>query len=327
MLLRSDVNPILSPDSGVAWRARKVYNPAVIKQGPLYKMFFRAVGEDWVSRIGSATSADGVKFQVADFPALQPKRPWEKMGCEDPRLTQIDKKYLLTYTAFDGVTARAAATTSRGLKRWGRRTLLLPGWQDNPRSDVTADWSKGAAIFPQIFGSKYYLLFGDSQIWAAASADLKRWQALPEPLLSRRPGYFDEGYVETGPPPILTERGWLVLYHGIDKTDATRTYYLGAALFDVNDPLKLIWRSSQPVMEPSEPYERAGLLDVIDGGFETLRGLSMIDMEALAHQHRLPRAVFCCGAILEGDEIRLYYGAGDTVICTASIDLDSLFKL
>lgn len=325
--MRSDANPIMTPNPEVSWQARKVYNPAVIKHGELYKMFFRAVGEDWISRIGFATSNDGVNFSQTEVPVLIPKRPWEKMGCEDPRVTQIDNKYYLTYTAFDGLTARAAIATSKNLKHWNHRMLLLPNWQLNSRPDVSGDWSKGAVIYPEAFDKNYHLLFGDSQIWGAMSTDLKRWQVLDEPILSRREGFFDEGYVETGPPPLLIERGWLVFYHGIDRSDELRTYYLGAALFDRDDPLKLIWRCSQPVLEPVESYEKAGLLDIIDGGFITLSNLSVIDAQALAHQHRLPRAVFCCGAVLEGDNVRLYYGAADSVICTATIDIGSIFKL
>ena len=327
MLIRSDANPIMVPNPGIPWQARKVYNPAVVKHDEMYKMYFRAVGDDWISRIGFAASEDGVNFIQTEAPVLIPKRPWEKMGCEDPRITRINDKYLLTYTAFDGVTARAAVATSRSLRHWNHRMLLLPDWQANPRPDVSKDWSKGAVIYPEAFNGNHYLLFGDSQIWAATSTDLKRWKAIENPLINRRKGFFDEGYVETGPPPLLTDKGWLVLYHGIDRTDELRTYYLGAALFDRDDPLKLIWRCSQPVLEPTESYEKAGLLDIIEGGFITLKNLSVIEAQALAHQHRLPRAVFCCGAVLEDNGVRLYYGAADSVICTATIDLDSIFKL
>lgn len=327
MLQRSEANPILEPQPNLDWCSQKVYNPAVIKEGSTYKMLFRAVGDDWVSRLGLATSENGIDFVLAPMPSLAPKRPWESMGCEDPRLVQLNKTYYLCYTGFDGTTARAALATSRNLKRWKYRGLLLPGWQANPRAEVADDWSKSAAIFPQNFQDRYYLFFGDSHVWSAESHNLRDWRAHNDPVLSRRPGYFDEGYVEMGPPPLLTDRGWLVFYHGIDRTDAERTYYLGAALFRSDDPLKLIWRCTQPVMAPSEAYERSGLIDVIEGGFATLKNLSVIDLEALAHQHRLPKAVFCCSALLENDLVRFYYGAGDTVICTATMDLDSIFKL
>jgi predicted GH43/DUF377 family glycosyl hydrolase len=315
MLERSSANPILTPQPDVAWCSQKVYNPAVTYDGETYTMLFRAVGNDWISRLGFATSLDGVSFTASAEPIMKPQRPWEAMGCEDPRLSRLGQRYYLSYTAFDGQTARAALAHS------------LPGWQANPRPTVADDWSKSAALFPQMIGKRYWLYFGDSQVWAASSDDLNHWDVLKTPVLSRRAGSFDAGYVEMGPPPILTKRGWLVLYHGIDRADAERTYALGAALFAHDDPLKLLWRSTHPLLTPSEAYETSSLIDVIDGGFATLKTLSLIDREALAHQHRLPKAVFCCSALLQNGRLRLYYGAGDTVIGLAEVDLEAVFSL
>ena len=242
-------------------------------------------------------------------------------------MVNIDGTYWITYTAFDKRTARAALTSSTDLHRFGERKLLFPHWQENTREIYTSDWSKAAAIFPQKINDQYYMLFGDSHIWLATSSNLTNWSPATSPLLSKRPGQFDAGYVEMGPPPILTERGWLILYHGIDRNDSQRTYRLGAALLDKNNPSKIIWRCNQAFLEPIESYETVGFIDVIEGGFETLKKTSVEDLHRLLQQQRLPKAIFCCGATQEDTgSIRLYYGAGDTVICTATVDLDTIFQ-
>jgi len=326
MLKRSERNPILAADDNLPWCSIKVYNCAIYKDDTKYRMLFRGVGNEWVSRLGIAESTDGVTFSRSPNPSLSPIYPWEQKGCEDPRIVKIDGNYWVSYTAFDGETARAALTASKDLLNWGKRKLLFPDWQQNTRGNRTPDWSKAAAIFPGQINNQYYMLFGDSHIWSASSLNLIDWYPNPEPLISSRPGSFDEAYVEMGPPPLLTEQGWLVIYHGIDRLDSQRTYRLGAMLLDLNDPRKIIWRCNKPILEPSESYEVVGFVDIIEGGFETLKRMVLEDLHKLSKAQKLPKAVFCCGALLEGDIVRLYYGAGDTVICTATVDLGTIFS-
>lgn len=326
MLIRSDKNPILKANSELAWSSKKVYNAAVYKEGDTYEMLLRAVGDDWVSRIGRATSSNGVDFMVVDTPAISPIHPWEEKGCEDPRLTKIEDKYLAAYTAFDGTTARAAMTSSTDFMNWEDRRLLFPDHTHDQREDLPGEWSKAAAVFPEKINGQYWLLYGDNHIWPAQSDDLTSWQPSKTPLLSARDGFFDAAYVEMGPPPMRTEHGWLVLYHGIDEISENRTYSLGAALLDLENPITVIWRSNTSILVPTEKYETVGLIDIVAGGFATLQHLSFHGLMELAEQKRLPKAIFCCGAVLEGDVVRLYYGAADTVICTATIDLPTLLQ-
>lgn len=326
MLIRSPANPILSARSNLPWASKKLYNCAVHMHDGVYVMLFRAIGDDWISRLGIARSDDGVQFAMEPAPVLSPLEPWEAKGCEDPRIVRLGDTYYMTYTAFDGITARAAITSSRDLTTWGTRSLLFPTLSQPQRENLPADWSKAAAMYPEQVGDSYRLLFGDSQIWAATSQDLATWQADPVAVLSARDGHFDAGYIEMGPPPIKTDRGWLVLYHGIDRFDGQRTYRLGAALFDHDDPRKVLWRCAQPILAPQESYEVVGLVDIVDGGLERLKTLQASDIQQLAQQNLLPKAIFCCGALLEGDRVRLYYSGGDTVICTAVIDLQSIFS-
>jgi len=326
MLIRSSSNPILSAHADLPWASKKIYNCAVHAQDGAYVMLFRAIGDDWVSRLGIAHSDDGVRFTIQETPVFSPLESWEQKGCEDPRIVKFGEIYHMTYTAYDGSTARAATASSDDLKTWNVRTLLFPDLSQQQREDLPPDWSKAAAIYPEKVNGRYRLLFGDSQIWAASSDDLATWEADPEATLSAREGHFDSGYVEMGPPPIKTDRGWLVLYHGIDRMDDQRTYCLGAALFDTNDPHKLLWRCTKPILSPEEPYEVVGLIDIIAGGFERLKNLEGGELLELARQNKLPKAIFCCGAVLEDECLRLYYSGGDTVICTATIDLETVFR-
>ncbi len=329
MLKRHERNPILRAHSDLPWCSIKVYNPAISYDGQKYHMLFRGIGDDWVSRIGYAESPNGLDFHLLPFPVLSPSYPWESAGCEDPRIIFIDGRYWITYTAFDGHTARAALTSSRDLVNFNERRLLFPNWDQSAREGFPLDWSKGGAIFPQKINNKYYMLFGDSHIWIAESDDMVDWTPIIDPVLTNRPDNFDTVYVETGPPPILTDRGWLVIYHGVDRLDAKMTYRIGAFISDTNDPRKVLWRCSQPLTEPQESYEKIGFIDVIDGGFETLKKLVVEDLHRLSAEDKLPKAIFCCGAILDKDqnELRIYYGAGDTVICTGTIKLEEIFSL
>jgi predicted GH43/DUF377 family glycosyl hydrolase len=289
-------------------------------------MLLRGVGNDWVSRLGLAESTDGVHFVLRRSPVLSPEIDMEVGGCEDPRMVRIDGTYYVCYTAFDGKIARAAITTSLDLEHWSERRILFPDLSREQRENLPMEWSKAAAMFPEKIGDSYYLFFGDNHILPAKSQDLRDWTYIDQPVIVARADHFDSAYVEMGPPPIRTDRGWLVLYHGIDRFDNQRTYSLGAALFAIDNPLEQIWRCEQPILTPTESYETIGMIDIIDGGYETLKTIRVEDIHQMAAENRLPKAIFCCGAILEGDVVRLYYSGSDTVICTATIDLQTIFS-
>jgi predicted GH43/DUF377 family glycosyl hydrolase len=326
MLKRYDHNPIISADPNSKWFPEKAYNGTVVKRDGIYNMLFRGVGDDWISRIFLATSRDGVNFDIDPMPVIIPENPWEERGCEDPRMAYLDGKYWTTYTAFDGTTARAAIASSYDLHNWQKHNLMFPQLAHPQRENLPDDWSKSAAIMPEAINGHYYLLFGDNHIWPAISDNLVHWQPISIPIISARKDYFDAAYVEMGPAPILTDKGWLVFYHGIDNFSAKRIYRLGAALLNHDNPQEVLWRCTKPILEPEERYETIGYADLIPGGYQALRTMSEHDINKLAEENLLPEAVFCCGAVLEDDIIRLYYGAGDTRICTATIDLETILS-
>ncbi len=325
MLKRYSKNPIISAGPNHKWFSKKAYNCAVVKRDNVYQMLFRGVNGDWISRILLATSSDGINFTIHPDPVIVPEHAWEKRGCEDPRMIYLNGKYWATYTANDGATARTAIASSADLYGWEKHSLMFPQLAHPQRENLPGDWSKAAAIFPEKINGQYYLLFGDNHIWSASSDNLINWRPSSVPVLSARRGFFDSAYVEMGPPPIRTKNGWLALYHGIDQFSERRTYCLGAALLSFDNPLKVIWRCQKPILEPTETYETVGLIDLLPGGYKVLQTMSDSDINALAEKNLLPKAVFCCGAIREDDIIRLYYGAADTRICMATIDLQTIF--
>ncbi|ADU51644.1 glycosidase related protein [Thermaerobacter marianensis DSM 12885] len=220
-------NPILAPQ-GSTWEAKDVFNPAaVVKDGRVY-LLYRAEDHtgpgQWngTSRIGLAVSDDGIHFQRYPDPVLEPTEPYEwPGGCEDPRLTCIDGRYFLTYTAYDGASARLCLATSTDLVRWEKHGVLFPDW-DGGTGRV---WSKSGAICPEKINGRYVMYFGDTSIWVATSEDGIRWEPEPEPVLQVRPeaDAFDTLLVEPGPAPLVTDRGILLVYNAAHRlADAER---------------------------------------------------------------------------------------------------------
>lgn len=327
MLVKSPLNPIITAQPNLPWANRKVYNAAAVYVNDKYHLLFRAIGEDYISRISHAVSKDGVHFDIADKPIFQPLEKWEVKGCEDPRITKIGDKYFMAYTAFDGLAARVAMASTTDFTTWSQRRIIFPDWREgrwvHPSQKA---WNKAAALFPEKINDKYLLFFGDDSIWQAHSDDLITWTPVLQPILEPRKGYFDSSYIEMGPPPILTDRGWLVIYHGISGRDNSRVYRLGAAIVAHDDPTKIVWRCSKPILEPTEPFERVGQIDIIEGGMERLKQVTDKELAKLAAANQLPQAIFCCGAIEHNGKINIYYSGGDTVLCLASGTLENILQ-
>jgi predicted GH43/DUF377 family glycosyl hydrolase len=327
VLNKSILNPIITAPTNLKWANKKVYNAAAIFFNNNYHLFFRAIGEDYISRIGHAISKDGERFEIYPEPVFEPVEKWENKGCEDPRITKIGDHYVMAYTAYDGLTARIALTTTTDFITWSPRTIAFPNWREGRWVDPSQKaWNKAAAIFPEKINGKYLLFFGDDNIWQAYSDDSINWTPVIKPVLEPRNGYFDSGYIEMGSPPILTKQGWLIIYHGIDSRKSNRIYRLGAVLVSREDPTKIIWRCSKPILEPTELYERIGQIDIIDGGMDRLKTTDEKELNKLSSKGKLPQAVFCCGAIVIDDEIKVYYSGSDTVLCLATGTLENIME-
>lgn len=238
-----------------------------------------------MSHLRVARSRDGVHFEVDARPALVPQDPLEEYGVEDPRVTYLDGEWQITYVSVSrwGITTSRATTTDfRTFRRRG--VTFLPDHKD-------------VVLFPEKINGRYYALtrpmpqsfgriFG---IWIASSRELTHWGE-HMPLALPRWERWDEIRTGASAVPFRTEAGWLELYHGVDRT---LRYAMGALLLDLDDPRTVIARSPSPILAPEQPFERMGLLNDV---------------------------VFSCGHVPlddDGREIRVYYGAADSVVAAA----------
>lgn len=282
--------PILRPQ-GTGFESAGAFNPAVIRHDGRYVMLYRAQDAKKVSRLGRATSQDGIHFVRDPEPALVPEAEYEKGGgVEDPRVVRLGPTFYLTYTAYDGHDAQLALATSTDLRRWERRGVIMPA----NRGRWNVHWTKSGAILDRKVGGRWWMYYmadaagGYDQTGVAWSEDLVHWtEALDAPVLPRRPGRFDARVVEPGPPPVITDEGILLVYNGADEHLVYRT---GWALFDGNDPTRLLARSEEPTFAPERPWEREG---------------------------QVPNVVFVEGLVRDGRRWLFYYGGADTYVGVA----------
>jgi len=277
-LTRHPANPILTPTPDHPWEARNVFNCGVINHDGKIVLIYRGQGTaNDVSHLGYAESTDGVHFDRLPEPVFSPADPAEVNGVEDPRLTPLDGRIQMLYTAWSPEAIQVARASTTDFRTWERHGIVFPG-PDN----------KDAALFPEQVGGRYAAFHRiPPSIWLAFSDDLATWGDYKE-IMRPREGCFDALKLGAGGPPILTERGWLVIYHGVDHD---LVYRLGVALLDRDDPTRVLNWPKEPVLEPEEPWELVG--DV-------------------------PNVVFTCGTAELGDDYLIYYGGADRVIALAT---------
>jgi len=290
------VNPILSAGIGkftcpilkkeVLWEEKDVFNPAAVVRNDSVYLIYRA--EDTIgkyagtSRLGLAVSPDGLHFKRRIAPVFYPGEDsmkiyeWEG-GIEDPRIVESENgSYIMTYTAYDGKVARLCLASSADLIHWKKHGTVLRGTHIDTWSKSGAIVAKqvGEKIIAQKVNGKYWMYFGDTDLFLATSDDLIRWQPLEEnnkikSILQPRERYFDSRLVESGPYALLTEKGIVLIYNGMnldsggDSTLAKGAYCAGQALFDPNDPTKLIDRLEKNFLHPDKPYEITGQINQV----------------------------------------------------------------
>jgi len=255
-------------------------------------MLYRAQDAAGTSRLGYAESGDGIRFTRMFGPVLKPEADYEKGGgVEDPRLVQLNDRYYLTYTAYNRKDAQLCLAESNDLVHWNRLGVILPAYQGK----WNRGWTKSGAIVPEKINDKYWMYWlgtaadKTDQMGVSSSRDLLHWNEESEaPVLPRRPGKFDSRVVEPGPPPILTPEGIVLIYNGADDKLVYRT---GIAIFDRNDPRKLLHRSNEPLFEPQRDWEKNG---------------------------RVPNVVFVEGMARRGTEWLFYYGGADKFVGVAT---------
>jgi predicted GH43/DUF377 family glycosyl hydrolase len=330
VLKRFEGNPVLEPVPG-AWDSVSVFNPGAIRHEGRVLMLYRAVSsvERYVSRFGLAVSEDGYQFRRAgEGPVFGPREDYEVGGVEDARITRDGEEFLVSYAAvskvpgpvyaemdFFRVTREDPYHDRPGIPPLGAsytgllrspdlRTFTSEGLITPPGTD-----DRDGVLFPEKVGGRYAMLHRPSRwvgerygtdrpaIWIAFSHDLKEWDygeggayLLMEPQAD-----WEESKIGAGPPPVRTDAGWLVLYHGVDRR---YVYRVGAALLDLGDVTRVIARTEEFLLEPEEDYERVGVI---------------------------PNVVFPTAAVWEpGRELLVYYGGADRVCALATADMDEL---
>lgn len=287
-------NPILRPIEAHIWESREVFNPAAIYLDGKVHLLYRAMGNDNISRIGYATSKDGIHIdERLPDPVYTPRAKCEKDGCEDPRITDIGDELVMAYTALREYShlqvyqiALTTITQADFLARrwnWTPSKLPFPGIRN-----------KDAVIFPEKIDGRYAMIHRiEPDVCIAYSDDLVHWCDMKSMMTPRARGW-DNWKLGIGGTPIRMNDYWLVVYHGVS---VERMYSLGIILLDAKNPERVLYRSRKALLAPKRDYERFG---------------------------KVPNVVFSCGNVVINNELFLYYGAADNVICVAKVSLEKL---
>ncbi|MEC5142403.1 glycoside hydrolase family 130 protein [Chitinophaga sp. 212800010-3] len=236
-------------------------------------------------------SSNGIDFQeAADYPQLHGEGPLETFGVEDCRVTQINDTYYLTFTSVSPNGVAVGMRTTRNWKHFTHHGLILP------------PHNKDCALFTEPVNGYYYALhrpssvdLGGNYIWLAQSPDTQHW-GNHQCLARTRPGRWDSVRIGAGAAPVKTAAGWLEIYHGADEN---HRYGLGALLLDLHNPAVVLARSEEPIMIPEAPYELTGFFGHV---------------------------VFTNGHTVKDDQLTLYYGAADEVVCAASFSIREILS-
>jgi len=341
------LNPILTPSTDLAfrdpitgrtvyWESRNVLNPTALVRNDTVFLLYRAQDSLGTSRIGMAYSLDGLSFSRLSEPVFYPDndamkdREWnyrkfqEELpdansqdcyfcyfdGVEDPRIIEReDGRYFMTYTSYDGKTARLSLASSPDLKSWIKHGLVL---RDEKYEDT---WSKAGAIVGERVGNrivarriggKYWMYFGDTKLFMAYSDNLTDWTVAEDAeggrrisVLHPRRGMFDSRLVEPGPHALYTEDGIVLIYNSSNAENFNDpdlpvfTYAAGQALFDKERPYLIRDRTDTYLIRPDKPYEKLGEVNEV---------------------------CFVEGLIFFQDRWFLYYGTADSKIAVAVYD-------
>ena len=293
-------NPVISPDAttkffcpmtgdSIDWESNDTFNPGATVYDGKIVVLYRAEDKSGqgiggrASRLGYASSTDGVTFKRKSTPVFYPADDSQKElewpgGCEDPRIAVTeDGTYVLLYTQWNRKVPRLAVATTKDLVNWDKYGPVFTKAYGGKFFDMA---TKSASIITKIIdgkqvvvkiNGKYWMYWGEKKVYAATSDDLINWEPLVtedgelKSLFEPRKGYFDSDLTECGPPAVLTDKGIVLLYNGKNARGANRdtcytanSYCAGQALFDANDPEKFITRLDKPFLRPMDDFEKSG---------------------------------------------------------------------
>ena len=264
LFLRHSANPIIQARD-LPYQANAVFNAAATRCGDDTVLLMRVEDRRGLSHLTVARSRDGVTdWQIDARPTLpaEPKtHPEEIWGIEDPRITRVDELdlWVVLYTAYSRGGPLVSLATTRDFQTFERKGVVMP-----PED-------KDAALFPLRFNGRWAMIHRPvpgiagvgAHIWISFSPDMKHWGDHQIILPAREGGWWDANKVGLSPPPLRTEKGWLILYHGVRDTASGCIYRLGLALLDLEDPTRLVARADEWVFAPEKAYETVGDVDKV----------------------------------------------------------------
>ncbi|MFP4145908.1 MAG: glycosidase [Phycisphaeraceae bacterium] len=298
VFIRSDQNPILTARD-LPFRASAVLNPGATEHDGDVVLLLRVEQVSGYSDIHVARSRNGVTgWHIEPEPLIahgDPEYTYEEWGCEDARVVYIpgEERWYITYVAYSSMGPAVGLAWTDDF-RTAHRIALLGSTND-----------KDGVLFPRKFGERYCMLHrpdagGQEHIWSTYSSDLIGWGE-PHCVMFEGIGpAWDHLRIGAGPPPIETEQGWLLIYHGVKAYGGKLIYRCGLALLERHRPHKLVARTPGWVFQAEAPYELSGFG---------------------------PNAVFPTGLLQRGDDLWMYYGAADTYVCLATARLSELMGL
>ena len=316
-----------------------VFNPAIYQDKNEVHMFYRAVRKGNFSSIGYC-KLDGPLnvIERSEKPVLYPEKSYEFKGVEDPRITKIEDTFYLTYAAYDGINVFGAFATSKDLKKFDRKGIITPIFTFDEYSELLKNnyeqikkhhylfydlfkrykiselmkeniyvWDKNLVFFPKKINGKFALLhrlYPSIQLvcfntpeeltpdfWRNYISNFKKNIVL-------LPKYnYESSHIGAGCPPIETKKGWLLIYHAAQITSKGLIYHASAALLDLNNFKTVIGRLKTPLFSPTEKYETEGIVNNV---------------------------VFPTGTAIFENNLYIYYGAADSKVAVASVDIDEL---
>jgi len=311
-------NPIIVPNPNNKWESRATFNTAALYEDGKVHFLYRALGDTDLSVLGYATSSDGIHIdERSDEPCYFPREPFETPGghaftkfadhfasgggyggIEDPRVTKVGDKVYLTYVAFDGATPPRAAMSSISIEDFLNRKW--DNWAKPKLISAPGMVNKSAVILPEKVNGKYVVLHRVyPNILVDYLDDLEFNNYLTgHSFIPPRRRFWDSKKVGAGAPPMKTKDGWLLIYQSVGHQDPGR-YKIGAMLLDKNDPAKVLYRTNNPIISPDESYENDGFKAGV---------------------------VYPCGAVIKNNNLFVYYGGADTVVCAAQANLDTFLE-
>jgi len=289
---RHQHNPIITA-ADLPYASNAVFNPGAALLDDETVLLVRVEDLRGISHLQVARSKNGVDaWRFDPEPLLSPdpeRHPEEFWGCEDPRLTWLAERdeWVIAYTAYSRRGPLVSLATTKDFRTVRRLGPAMP-----PED-------KDAALFPRRIDGRWAMIHrptplrGGAHVWVSYSPDLRHWGDHSLLIEARDGAWWDAGKIGLGPPPIETDAGWLVMYHGVHLTASGPIYRVGFTMLDLEDPTIVLRRSDEWVLGPAAIYEREGDVNQV---------------------------VFPCGWTVDAvnDRLNLYYGAADTSVALAT---------